>query len=118
MIRQVKVRFPFNGMPKGLIFGYDPETDVRVKTLILAGVLEDVTMNQGPPTIVFEIPSIDSAEEVGDINGEGADQPSPGGDDDAEADDPESPSDLQGNQRAVPKMAIRRKPRPDISTDG
>lgn len=116
MIRTVKTRFPFNGMPKGLKFTYDTETDLHIPRLLAAGVLEDVT--SAPTTIVFEMPSIESAEEVGDIGGEGEDQPSTGGGDDPEADDAPGSQDVLGDEGHGPEVAKGRKRRVDVSKNG
>jgi hypothetical protein len=128
--RLVITRFPFNGMPKGFTFTYDTETDERIGKLILAGYLSDITERLspsplsvevdlvGPPTQIIEMPSIESAEEIGDINGPGADQPFDGGGGGSEVDDAAGTEGMQGDEGAGAKVAKGRKLRTDLPADG
>jgi hypothetical protein len=108
MIRTVVTRFAFNGLAKGVTFTYDPMTDERVKALIEAGLLVDVTPAGTMTTQIISMPSIESAEDIGEVNGEGADQPSGGGGDGPEADDSTGEDGLQGDQGTVAKVAKKR----------
>lgn len=117
MIRTVVTRFAFNGLPKDFIFTYDPEVDIRIANLVLAGYLADITPEQ-PETIVFYPAGIDSDGKVGDIGGQGADQPHAGGRDGAEVEPAAGEQGVSGDEGAGPKVAKGRKPRTDVSTDG
>jgi len=79
MIRMVMTVFPFNGMPKGLRFTYDTDADTGIEKFVRAGLLKDITEQEHrPDPTILHLPSIDSDEEIGDIGGPSADQPSPG----------------------------------------
>jgi hypothetical protein len=125
MIRNVIVRFPFNGMPKGHRFSYDTEIDLRIPPLIAAGLLADlgemmdgaVRQNRAvldrlaaekPAIISFEMPSIESSTEFGVVGGEGEDQPHAGGAEGESAHDSGGAGGLQGDQGTRPKVAKRR----------
>lgn len=107
MIRTVRTRFGFNGLPKGYVFTYDPETDTKIVRLIEVGILQDVTP-ETPKTIIFEMPSIESDMEFGVIGGEGEDQSSGGPGEGSGADDAGSPQGLQGDEGTLPKVAKKR----------
>lgn len=110
MIRFVKTRFPFNGLPKGHVFTYDTLAEDRIPALVEAGILEDVTekVSSSPPAVIFEMPSIESELEVGEIGGQGTDQPCDGGNSSEQALHPGGKGGLQGDQGTVPKVAKKR----------
>lgn len=121
-IRTVKTRFAFNGLPKDLTFTYDTETDCHIEPLVLAGYLADVTpedviVTQAPRILISPV-GIDSTEKIGDVGGQGSDQPPEGGGGGLAAIQAGGEQDVQGDQGAGAKVAKGRKSRTDVSTDG
>lgn len=109
MIRNVRTRFPFNGLPKGHVFSYDPETDQPIVKLIQTGLVEDVTEElNGAQITVFAMPSIESQLRMGEIGGEGEDQLHDGGLEGESTHDAGGAGGLQGDQGTRPKVAKRR----------
>jgi hypothetical protein len=98
MIRTVVTVFPFNGMPKNYRFTYDTEADTGIEKFILGGFLKDVTAESEPETVVLQMPSIESDEEIGDIGGPSADQPSHGRKGRQRAVQASGAEDVQGDQ--------------------
>lgn len=118
-MRTVITRFPFNGLPKGKVFSYDPETDTHIVNLIAGGYLSDITVDEPDAvTRVIEMPSIESNEEFGVIGGEGQDQPSDSGGSGPSAVHAAGQEDVQGDEGTGPKVAKGRKSRTDVSADG
>lgn len=105
MIRTVKTNLAFNGMPRGYRFTYDPDVDQGIEGLLKSGLLTDITEQPGPERIVFEMPSIETGEKIGEIDGKGENQSPGGAVDDRSAIDASGDEDVQGNKGTRAKVA-------------
>jgi hypothetical protein len=111
--------FSFNGLPKGHTFEYDDEKDTPVIALVRAGYLKVINEATPPPaTIIIRVQGVESGERIGDIGGEGEDQPPRSGGDGDQAVSAFGQPSVSRDEGDGPKVAKGRKPRTDLSTDG